>query len=362
MLENEDPISPPLLTSDPSENLRSWKIWAAYETQRRAVLGTYILDSQIAFLSGSPTIACHLSDPLFQASDESIFHASSLEEWSREIQRHEQEPRRYRDLFNLLFSVHSEWASINMSAFSIIVTLEGIQSLVSKHNQAGGPPFGTPSKINIIQALGLSYGHQICRLPPNSAEKMEVSLRWHTICLDLAVNLALLCGQVCHECEVEQKLFNGRRTSTECIDKAGWPSNMHVRIALLHAISIREIVENLPLNRLHALHVPAAIFGAATVFSGHLICGQAEVRVPLIRNWKHLMEMQRGESDEELIASLNCHFSPGTRDQREYQSHGIGYTLNTLQVIMKSVSLRWGICIEMEQVLDQWVQRAMKGS
>jgi hypothetical protein len=88
-------------------------------------------------------------------------------------------------------------------------------------------------------------------------------------------------------------LFNGTRILTERIDKAGWPSNIHLRIALLHAISIREIVENLPLNRLHALHVPAAIFGAATVFSGHLICDKAEVRVPSIGNWKHLMEMQQ---------------------------------------------------------------------
>jgi len=69
MLENEDPISCSLLSSDPSENPPSRKIWVAHETQRRAVLGTYILYSQMAFLSGSPTIACHLSDPLFQASN-----------------------------------------------------------------------------------------------------------------------------------------------------------------------------------------------------------------------------------------------------------------------------------------------------
>lgn len=45
----------PALDSSHAEKDGQWRIWASKEIQRRALLAHYILDGQIAQMSGDPT-------------------------------------------------------------------------------------------------------------------------------------------------------------------------------------------------------------------------------------------------------------------------------------------------------------------
>ena len=70
-----------------------------------------------------------------------------------------------------------------------------------------------------------------------------------------------------------------------------WFGTIEARQALLHAIAIRETVESLPINRTHALHIPAALFAAATVFGVYRIFDAVLFEVPAISNWNQVVDL-----------------------------------------------------------------------
>jgi hypothetical protein len=338
-----------VITNDPVEKRYKWGQWAAYMIQRRAVLGAFILDAQMAQLSGFPTVAKHISNPLQLLGGDVAFDATTAEAWIQQMEGNSSQNFTFRDYYALLLS-NNDPVLIEHLGSSIFVVLEGLQSIVSDHNEAAQPAYGTPSKSEIHQALNQLLDTQIRRA--GFVERMEMEIRWHTICLDLALNSALLCRQLCHECGIDQDTVGEGKIPNSHLDVSIWLGSIEGRQALLHAVAIREIVETLPMNRIHAMHIPAAVFSAATVFGAYYIFDRAAIKIPKVEDWHEVIEFS-GEST--LVPSSDvAAFLLGV-PQSSTTMRNILYDIDSLQMVLRSVALRWGICIQMERILNSWV-------
>ncbi|RAL14272.1 uncharacterized protein BO97DRAFT_476638 [Aspergillus homomorphus CBS 101889] len=113
----------------PSQELQAhWHRWRTLETQKRAILGHYVLDGLISQTSGSPTSARHLISSLPTASSDAAFQATTADEWLK----HMQQPLAYlpsvlfSEVYVSIFSPTYRTYPLNLSSFSIFVVIEGL--------------------------------------------------------------------------------------------------------------------------------------------------------------------------------------------------------------------------------------------
>lgn len=137
---------------------------------------------------------------------------------------------------------------------------------------------------------------------------MELLLRWHAICLDLATDSNLLCQKLCAMHSVDQKLFSGRQESIQPIDFDVWADGIGAKRALLHAIRIQEIAERLQIGLAYPTHVPASIFAAAMVYCAFSTADKAVVSTPESVIWEDVWNPSSDLTSGETI--LNYTVSP----------------------------------------------------
>ena len=164
-----------------------WKTWVADETQRRAVLGHYVLDGLLTDFTGQPTAVRHTANPILLPSQDSLFEAKTADQWITQLHREKDAcDTSFRELYVKLFDSTSDFERMQLSYLSIRVVLEALQSLIYEHHEAGGCTIGTPSKQDIGRALVRLYKTQIRSLPTTEL-MVEHALRWHVICIRLNV-------------------------------------------------------------------------------------------------------------------------------------------------------------------------------
>lgn len=351
---------PPLDASD-AEKVEAWKVWMAHEVQNRAVLGHYILDGYIAQFSGNSSCVRHVTNPLYQPSSDDTFMARNADDWIREMAKPNSVALSFREIFVMLFSPESLMSTISISSFSIRVLLEGLQSLVSDAHEANGTAIGTPSKAEISQALLRLYKEQLHPEDTHSVETLELLIRWHSICLDLASPTTKLCRNMCASYFIQQQLHDGSDLVDINFDLARWNKTPDARRALLHSMAIQDIIERLPLGRSHVLHLPAAVFAASTIYSGFCLGGASSVFYPNQFRWEDVWSYDAANASQTIriqepiivtfLQGRYCSEPPGST------SKNLIYDLNSLQVILKSLS-RWGISHEMDIILQGWISAA----
>ncbi|THY78493.1 C2H2 type zinc finger domain protein [Aureobasidium pullulans] len=354
----------PSMDASPAEKDRQWKTWAAHEIQRRALLAQYILDGLVSSASGNPTSTRHAANQLGLPCDESLFEASTADEWLIKMRSQPKQDVSFRNIFRSLFLPvdMGRLPEHTLTSFSLRVLLEGVQSLVS--DSTDGPSVGVPTRSEIRRALAQVH-ESITKNTISTPETLEALLRWHSICLDAATDSSMLCRHLCARYNIPQHVLGGNKGLKTGLDLVAWAKTEDARRALLHAVAIQDIVEQLPRGRAHVLHMPSSLFAAATVYSVFSLAGHTTVNLPRIVDWKDALFT---EVDPCVILGDLAGTSAGSSTTRRFvrgeQLSGSGYEsmtrnllyeLNSMQKLFRCLSSQWGLAYDMEAVLNSWI-------
>ncbi|KAK2792210.1 hypothetical protein FQN51_001869 [Onygenales sp. PD_10] len=366
-----------------------WRTWASREIQHRALLAYYILDGLVAQIAAEATSVRHTANQLGLPSNEATFEASTPDDWLVHMRSQHTSQMTFRSIFRFLFSPTGlpQPLDHSSSAFSIRVILEGLQSLLSECDEDDFIAVGTPIKSDLRRALSRVYKstNRTALLSPD--ERLELLLRWHSICLDAATSSSLLCNSVCARYKITQHVLGSKGSTTPPLDLAKWVNTENARRALLHAVAIQDIVEQLPRGRAHVIHMPSSLFAAATVYSAFCLAGSTRVNLPHTVIWENVVfspEEEEGEESTEaeacstlgelagstgvvVVGSDTRRYIRGDRDDDDLPAGSSGvvggsnatrnvlYELNSMQKLFRCLCSQWGIAHDMENVVDQWI-------
>ncbi|KAJ5584681.1 uncharacterized protein N7459_004481 [Penicillium hispanicum] len=354
-------------TDAPSaEKEHQWQIWSAREIQQRALLAYYVLDGLVAQMSGDGASAHHVSNPLSLPSSEPAFDASTADEWLAHMHSQKPDQSSFRVVFRSLFPPVGNFRALEyqFSSFALRVVLEGLQSLISDcgdHDLA----VGVPGRSDVRRALAQVHETISMSIHFSAAERLEILLRWHTVCLDTMINSTVLSRHVCSHYNIAQHVSGGGRTFLSEFDLVRWANTEDARRAVLHAVAIQDIVEQLPRGRAHVVHMPSSLFAAATIYIVFSLAGVATVRLPRTIVWQ-----------DALLSHSDLHLGPddirsssGSETRRFVEmEQGVApaltggavrnllYELNSMQKLFRCLSGQWGIAHDMEDIVAQWIQ------
>ena len=380
--------SVPSIYSSETEKDHQWRIWVAREIQQRALLAHYMLDGLISQMSGEPTSVRHATNQLGLPSSEAAFEASSVDEWMTLMQSQTStETTSFRSILRRLFHPMdgARWLDYGLSAFSYKVILEGLQSLISDDDSDEGTAVGVPTRTEVRRALNQVYESITLNTSLSSADRFETLLRWHAICLDTVVDSSVLCRNLCARYDIPQYIWqNGRVSKPHNLDLASWVTTPSARGALLHAMAIQEIIEQLPRGRAHAIHMPSSLFATATVYSVFALAGHPALKIPCAVVWQDVLLNSNGNGHASSYLSLsdlsvgNSVVAPprataatattsiSDTDTARYlrgevlygtnvTSRNLLYELNSIQKLFRCLFAQWGVAYDMENVVERWI-------
>ena len=162
---------------------------------------------------------------------------------------------------------------------------------------------------------------------------------------------------------MSQHVCGGPEHSKVDVDLVSWANTEDGRRALLHAIAIQEIVEQLPRGRAHVIHIPGSLFASSTVYCVFSLAGQTTVNIPSIVDWPSVLSS--GYESSEAIPAASSNIAETRKYIRgEYavilgsqlaETKNLLYELNSMQKLFRCLSSQWGISYDMEPVIDQWI-------
>ncbi|KAL4741039.1 C2H2 type zinc finger domain protein [Aspergillus similis] len=356
----------PFPNTPSSEKDRKWRTWAAREIQQRALLAYYVLDGLVAQMSGDGASTRHVANPLTLPSSEAAFDANTADEWLTHMRSQKAEQPSFRLIFRSLFPPTSSFRALDyqLSAFSLRVILEGLQSLVSDSDECDLAAVGVPGRLDVRRALAQVHETITMSIHLSAPERLEVLLRWHTICLDTMINSTVLCRHVCTRYDIPQQVSGGSRTLRPGFDMLNWVNTEDARRALLHAIAIQDIIEQLPRGRAHVIHMPSSLFAAATVYVVFALAGIANIHLPRTIVWQDALL-----SHADLNLGCESGFRPSTGSETSrFVTEGrtdcppgvaavrnLLYEMNSMQKLFRCLISQWGIAHDMEEIVNQWI-------
>ncbi|KAL2852495.1 C2H2 type zinc finger domain protein [Aspergillus pseudoustus] len=355
----------PFSNASSSEKDHKWRTWAAREIQQRALLAYYILDGLVAQMSGDGASTRHVANPLTLPSSEAAFDANSADEWLTHMRAQKPNHPSFRLIFRSLFPPIGSFRPLDyqLSAFSLRVILEGLQSLVSDSDEYDLAAVGVPGRSDVRRALAQVHETITMSIHLSAPERLEVLLRWHTICLDTMINSTVLCRHVCTLHEIPQHVSGGTRTLRSNFDMLNWVHTEDARRALLHAIAIQDIIEQLPRGRAHVIHMPSSLFAAATVYVVFALAGVANIHLPRTIVWQDALlshadlnlgcENSRpstGSETSRFVVEGRTDSPPGVAATRN-----LLYEMNSMQKLFRCLISQWGIAHDMEEIVNEWI-------
>lgn len=190
----------PFPSASHAEKDHQWRVWAAREIQQRALLAYHILDGLVAQMSGDGASTRHVANPLVLTSSEAAFDASNPDEWLAHMRSQKTEQPSFRLVFRSLFPPIGSLRPLDyqFSAFALRVVLEGLQSLVSDSDESDVATVGAPGRPDVRRALAQVHETINMSIHLSAPERLEVLLRWHTICLDTMINQLCYVGTFAH--------------------------------------------------------------------------------------------------------------------------------------------------------------------
>ncbi|KAL1968705.1 hypothetical protein VTN77DRAFT_1531 [Rasamsonia byssochlamydoides] len=359
----------PSLTAPAAEKEHHWRTWVSREIQQRALLAYYILDGLLAQLSGEATSVRHVANQLTLPSSDAAFEANTADEWLAYIRTQRPDNRTFRYIFRQIFPTGGTPGSLEpvTSAFSLRVVLEGLQSLLSDcdDDDSGVAAVGVPGRPEVCRALVQVHGSINTSLSLSKEERLEILLRWHTICLDAVTSSSMLFRQICSTYNLEQHVCSGGKGMRRGFDLVKWAHSGDGRRALLHAVAIQQIVEQLPRGRAHVIHMPGSLFAAAIVYIVFSLAGNYSIHLPGAIDWEDVLLTKEQPPLPSMMSktvmlneSATSQFIRG--ELRALPGQGgsrmnVLYELNTIQKLFRCLSSQWGISHDMEAVVDQCI-------
>jgi hypothetical protein len=356
----KDPISP---HDSPDQLEKRWKLWVAEEIQRRAILGHYVLDGLLTDFSGQPTAVRHTANPVLLPSNDNLFEAKTAQQWLVEMNKETPCNISFREVYVTIFEPQSVLESVRLTSLSVRVILEALQSLIYEHHEAGGCAIGTPSKTDIGRALVRLYHSHIRLLP--FQERVEHEIRWHVISIRLAVETASLAKQICELYEFPQDLHECEAQTAGLTDFSGWVDSPNARRAILHAVALANTCMELNFGRAHAVHLPMAVYTAATIYTSAIVnacqLGQKPIiTVPKVEDWHKVWGSEARGGPNDVFSGCDdgvVAFVSGAKVNlgNNAARRNLADELNGLFLIMKQLEPYWGVTREMSKIVKQWL-------
>lgn len=355
----------PWMTATSLEKTAAWTKWASSENQLRALLAHYILDGVIAQFSGNPTCARHAANALPIPASAAAFEATTADDWIKEMTESKHVGMPFHEFIFALFHGNEAIIGQPISEFAMRVVLESLQSMVLEEVEAGGNTIGIPSRYEISAAMLRLHRWQVTQ----SSNAAELLLRWHCIFLSMAVDTRALCDRLCSSCDMSAQLFRPRSGQVRHgnLDVRTWANTCDARRALLHAFAIRDIVQDLPFGHSQAIHIPFAIFMAATIQAAFMAMDVQVLAVPAVIDWE-VVWLNGGATPALNTSSPNDISSNETQqfidkafapENPRMLSRKMSLELHSLRMQLRGISFSWGISQQMDHIMDQW-HRALR--
>ncbi|KAJ5178773.1 hypothetical protein N7492_001983 [Penicillium capsulatum] len=349
-----------------AEKDHQWRVWAAREIQQRALLAYYVLDGLVAQMSGDSASARHASNPLSLPSSEAAFDASTADEWLAHMHSQTLDQSSFLVVFRSLFPPVGNFRALEypLSAFALRVVLEGLQSLISDSDE-NELAVGVPGRSDARRALAQVHETISMTIHLSAAERLEILLRWHTVCLDTMVNSTVLSRHVCARYNITQHVSVGTRTVRPGFDLVQWAHTEDARRAVLHAVAIQDIVEQLPRGRAHVVHMPSSLFAAATIYAVFCLAGVATVNLPRTIVWQDalLSHSDLRLDKEDIKPASGSETRRFVEARQEISPVSVGgtvrnllYELHSMQKLFRCLLSQWGIAHDMGDVIAQWIE------
>ncbi|KAF5566672.1 C2H2 type zinc finger domain-containing protein [Fusarium phyllophilum] len=164
---NQNNISRPRSSQQPPGEISdeyAWKQWAAEEVYHRALIGHYILDGQLSYLSGQPDAArLHAANTLRLSASSKVFEARDPQEWRRIMDDEQSEGPKFSfsDIYHELFTMANPDDEISpclrsvKAPLDVRVVLECLHALVreNRETQSSKSIVKLPALLDVKHAL-----------------------------------------------------------------------------------------------------------------------------------------------------------------------------------------------------------------
>ncbi|KAF5531810.1 C2H2 type zinc finger domain-containing protein [Fusarium napiforme] len=354
----------------------AWKQWAAEEVYHRALVGHYILDGQLSYLSGKPDAATlHAANTLRLSASSKAFEARDPQEWRRIMDDEQsQDPTfSFSDIYHELFATTNPDDEISpclrsvKASLDVRVVLECLHALVLENREAQSPKsiVKIPALLDVKHALVRVFHLLNDTWSFDENERLELMIRWHFICLDTVCNSMELFDQICRHLQIDQHIFKSRESGKELKDSIQWfRGSTDARCAFLHAAAIQDSVNQLPFNRTNTFWMPMSIFAAYGMYSFSRLGGMASVSVPASIHWESTLIDQSnvGEAMQQDISWKKT--QAFISSNMKTTNYGIGparnlpFEMKKMQTLMRGLASQWGVAVEMVEQLKKDPSRA----
>ncbi|GLI79707.1 hypothetical protein PoHVEF18_008047 [Penicillium ochrochloron] len=369
----------PSLEAEPAVKEAAWRTWVAAEIQRRATLGHYILDGLISHASGSAPSARHPTNKIAAACSDAAFAAETADEWIMQMAHLDHVHIPFSDLFiKISAKDYTKTPPLQLSRLSVMVLIEGLQSLIAELHDVDSPALGTIPASQIIQ--GLMNIHEGYLSISRSVESLQTLIRWHAVCIELSTPTISLYRRICDAYKVPQVLSGiPVRGWAQPLDLAIWAQSIDAFRAVLHSISIIRLVNEIPGGHTHAIHIPGCLFSSAMIIIAIHLWNKKKVRIPKEWRWQDVWvdvlaensTTAEAQSRESMSVPASARvFAPpdrvdftgagkllgvlnpsGTSD--EMTEVNLMQEVNSVQISLKTVASRWGISPQMEEIIGR---------
>lgn len=363
----------PLAEDSVDAKMNAWRIWAARETQLRALLGLCVIDGVVSQFSGNFVNTWAATNSLPLAADDGAFAATNVDEWIAAMVTHDSlrgpKVTRFYDVYHALL-IEGDQADLvkNLSGLlNIKILLEILASLAADFERVTPGPTGLRCKVGATKALGT-----LRRILSQSKILSEVDktlglLRWHAVCLNLVGSTARGARRMCHYYGITQHIFGGKkRQEPGPVNPQRWAQGLSARKSLLHAVEIHKIASEIPLGIMHDTCLPGALFAAATTYASFALPGLTKVYMPATVDWDAVI---LSGLDEDLDVPLTLAPNVVREDTFKFLKSNIDaqtttwparnlfYELSSIRMLLHSLSQHWGVTQEMEEVVASWEAR-----
>ncbi|KAI4148522.1 MAG: hypothetical protein LQ340_005055 [Diploschistes diacapsis] len=352
----------PAADASDDEKHQLWRYWLAREIKTRVLSGYYVLDGLDAQMLGRPAPVYSMMDMLSAPCSDDLFDNDTASDWL--VRMHgtqEKESHPLKDVFSVVFSASPglSYPPSTLSSLSLHTVLSRLQSSVLDCAQEEVTTFGIWAQSDTKRALIQVHDNvtQMQRL--QEPQCLELLLRWHTVCLELTIGSSVLWGAICHQYNIEQSIVEG--ADIEPSELLDWPTTRDGRTALLHAVAILDTVQQIRADQPYTIHLPSSLFSASAVFGAFALGGLRAIDVPPTVDWQDVLFVDvdpsiiLGELSKPTNSTGAREFIHGGNLTSPGTTHYILQDLESMRKYLHSVGRQWGIALEMEGVVQNWI-------
>jgi hypothetical protein len=352
----------------PEDWLHGWKAWAAKEVHRRGLLGHYILDGQLAYLSGQSACGLHVTNPLYLSACSRAFEAQSEEEWLQVLAEEPSERISFREIYCCLFTTGDLQPDANRRLrlvrmpLDVRVILACLHAVArdSRKAQLAESIMGVPSQQQVRRALLRFYDLLTGAWPLNRAERSELMMCWHFVCIDTLCESIELLDQLCRHYTIPAPVFKTRSSQLNLFKALLWAQeSLDAKSSLLHATAVHDIIDQLPLNSLQSFWTPMPILAVLVIYAIFRLGGISSVSVPPIVYWQSTMvddniDRGGGRDNQDIATKKTWMFLTSGLGAPNYAigpARNLPFEMKKLTSTLHFLAGQWGIALEMEEMV-----------